>query len=142
LAGQPAPEDLATWKAQGVKTVVNLRKPDEIDWDEQAAVEAQGMRYVALPFQSGEELTDEIFDRVRELLGDAEQQPLVLHCGAAVRVGAVWLPYRVLDQGTPRDVALEEARQVGLRARFLIDKALDYIDRHAAEAPATTAVAE
>ena len=34
LAGQPAAEDFATWKEKGVRTVITLRTPGEIDWDE------------------------------------------------------------------------------------------------------------
>jgi ubiquinone/menaquinone biosynthesis C-methylase UbiE len=55
----------------------------------------------------------------------------MLHCGSANRVGAVWLTYRVLDQGVPIETAIEEAKTIGLRSPEYEAKARDYIHRHA-----------
>ena len=88
------------------------------------------MNYVHLPFRSPDSLTDEVFDRVRKILGDPERKPVFVHCGSANRVGAVWLVHRVLDDKVPLDRALKEAKKVGLRAPAYVDKAKDYIARH------------
>jgi uncharacterized protein (TIGR01244 family) len=95
LAGQPQENKIAGLADRGIKTVVSLRKPEELDWDEAAAVEAAGMEYIAVPFDGPEELTDDVFERVREVLRDQGDEPLVLHCGRANRVSAVWLVKRV-----------------------------------------------
>jgi protein tyrosine phosphatase (PTP) superfamily phosphohydrolase (DUF442 family) len=58
------------------------------------------------------------------------ERPLLFHCASANRVGALWLPYRVLDNGITYDAALAEAKQVGLRAPGMETKAKDYIERH------------
>ncbi len=114
---------------RGVKTVVCLRKPGEVDYDEQAAVEAAGMNFVSIPFDTADELTDDVFDRVRATLAEHGDEPLVLHCGRANRVGAVWMVHRVLNDGVGIDQALEEAKTAGLRTPEYVDRAKDYIQR-------------
>ncbi len=45
VASQPAEADLKHASEAGVKTVINLRKDGEIDWDERAIVEGLDMTY-------------------------------------------------------------------------------------------------
>jgi uncharacterized protein (TIGR01244 family) len=130
LAGQPTAEDLAEAKRLGIKTVLNLRPDAELKgFDEPAAVEAAGLAYVHIPFAGADDLNDAIFDMAREQLKSVER-PLLFHCASANRVGALWLPYRVLDNRIAYDAALAEAKQVGLRTPAMETKAKDYIERH------------
>jgi uncharacterized protein (TIGR01244 family) len=129
LASQPQKEDFKQAADNGIKTVINLRDPKEIDWDEAALVKAVGLEYVNLPFRSAKELSDEIFDKSRKLLADKSKRPLLLHCASANRVGALWLAHRVLDDGVKYDDALAEAKTVGLKLPALEQKAKDYIQR-------------
>lgn len=128
LASQPQPPDFAEAKNCGMRTVINLRHAKEIkDFDERKLVEAQGLRYVELPFGTAAELTDAVFDRARELLRTAER-PILLHCSSANRVGAVWLPYRVLDDGLTWNEALAEAKTVGLKGEDYEKRAREYVE--------------
>jgi uncharacterized protein (TIGR01244 family) len=129
LAGQPSKDDMATLAERGIKTIVSLRRPSELDWDEAAAAEAAGMKYVAIPFDSAAELTDDVFAKVRATLKDHADEPTVLHCGRANRVGAVWMAHRVLDDGVGIDAALAEAKAVGLKTPEYVEKAQEYIER-------------
>jgi uncharacterized protein (TIGR01244 family) len=129
LAGQPSPEDLAEAKKLGIKTVINLRPDAENKaFNEREAVEAAGLAYVHIPFAGPDEATDAVFGEARKQLKAAER-PILLHCGTANRVGAVWLPYRVLDNGIAYDAALAEAKTIGLRNPALEAKAKDYVVR-------------
>ena len=129
LAGQPSAADLAEAKKIGIKTVINLRPDAENkDFDERRAVEAEGLAYVHIPVAGARDLTDDVFDKAREQLRTAER-PLLLHCATANRVGAVWLPYRVLDGGLAWDAALAEAKTVGLRNAEMEAKAKDYVSQ-------------
>ena len=131
LAGQPGEDDLALLAADGVELVVSLRKPSEdVGFDEPAAVSAQGLGFENPAFGDPDELSDEIFDRVRSLLVENEDRGVFLHCGSANRVGAVWLAYRVLDQGVPQERARAEAREVGLRTAAYEERALAYVEAH------------
>lgn len=46
---------------------------------------------------------------------DPDNAPLLIHCGSANRVGAMWALYRAL-KGIPEEIALEEARTIGLQS--------------------------
>jgi uncharacterized protein (TIGR01244 family) len=129
LAGQPQVEDLQVAKEQGIKTVLNLRKKEELTWDEEAAVKKLGLNYINLPIGGPADLKDEVFEQARKILGDKERQPVLLHCASANRVGAIWLAHRVLDDKVPYDQALEEARKVGLKAPPLEAAAKAYITK-------------
>lgn len=95
LAGQPQVADLEAFKAAGVKKIISLRDPSEINWDERAAVEAAGLEFVQIPMRSPDQMTAEKITEVCSLLQQAEENDelVVLHCGAAVRASAVWLAY-------------------------------------------------
>lgn len=128
LASQPAAEDFKMAQAGGIKTVINLRKPSETDWNEQEFIKELGLDYHNVPFQTPDELTDEVFDEVRGLLAQDESKPILLHCSSANRVGAVWLAHRVLDGGLSYEDALAEAKTVGLKLPAYETKAKDYIE--------------
>lgn len=128
LAGQFTADDLDEIRAAGIRRVISLRTDGEIDWDEAALLQDAGMAFELVPFRVPESLTDDVFDRVRELLQDNSRITL-FHCGSANRVGAVWLPWRVLDDGVPLDTALVEAKRIGLRNEAYEERALRYIRR-------------
>jgi len=130
LGSQPSPADLRQFKTDGIRTVLNLRKPTEIDWDESALANELGVDYVALGFSSPTELTDDIFDESRVLMSDTAKRPLLVHCKSSNRVGALWLAHRVLDDGIALEAAVAEATVVGLKSPALLDKAKSYIERN------------
>ncbi|MDP6039002.1 MAG: protein tyrosine phosphatase family protein [Candidatus Latescibacteria bacterium] len=130
FAGQPSEADFEEVKKAGVKTVINLRMPNEVSWDEKQVVNDLGMVYHNIPFDSPDLLTDVLFDELRGLLNKTENQPVMLHCASANRVGAMWLAYRAVDGGLSYKDALDEAKTVGLRSKSLEVKAKDYIERH------------
>lgn len=128
LASQPAADDFKLAKERGVRTVLNLRMPDELkDFDEPALVRELGMEYVSLPFQSPDSLTPKLLDSGRALLRDASRHPLLVHCHSANRVGAIWLAYRVMDGGLDYASALAEAKEVGLKSAPLEEKVKQYL---------------
>jgi uncharacterized protein (TIGR01244 family) len=131
LAGQPKAEDLALLPAMGVRTVISLRpSKEQPDFDEQTCVEGLGLDYVNVPFGGPAELDDVIFAEMRTRLARTER-PFLVHCASANRVGAVWIPFRVLDQGVELEIAVAEAKTIGLKTPELEAKALDYVARHA-----------
>lgn len=136
LAGQPTAEDFQEFKKRGVKSVLNLRTKDEMDFDEAKTLKNLGLEYHHIPIAAPDALTDENFDKLRKLLNEKEQRPLLLHCASANRVGAVWLAHRVLDGGQTYEAALAEAKTVGLKAPAMEAKAKEYIAKQKAKKPA------
>ena len=129
LCGQPSVDDFSKAKKRGIKTVISLRQPGEIDWDQAGELKKLGLEFHRVGFRAPETLTDEVFDRVRKLLKDAKDKPVLLHCGSANRVGAVWAAHRVLDHKLSLEEALQEARQVGLRTPGYEKRVREYVNK-------------
>lgn len=132
-AGQP---DASAWGAlarEGFKSVVDLREASEPrGHDEAGEIARAGLRYLLLPV-SHESLGDRQFDVLRDFLRDANNRPAVVHCQSANRVGALMLPYLVLDERIPLPEAEALARSIGLRSADYAAHALDYVQRHATD---------
>jgi uncharacterized protein (TIGR01244 family) len=129
LAGQPTPEGFAEAQKAGVRTVVNLRAANELNWDEKATVVGLGMQYVHVPVASADALTDAVFEQMRQLLKDKTKRPMLVHCFSAGRVGAVWLAHRVLDDKLTVEAAVAEVKTIGLTNEQYIARATDYVRR-------------
>lgn len=131
-AGQPGSNDWKELASAGVRTVVDLRAPNEPrGHDEPEAVRAAGMAYVPIPVTQFT-LGDAQFDEVRNLLRDPARRPIVVHCASSNRVGALLLPYFALDEQQPLEKAIELAIDAGLRSQELAALAVDYVRRHSA----------
>lgn len=131
-AGQPGSNDWKDLAGAGVRTVVDVRALNESrGHDEPDAVRAAGMTYVSIPVTQST-LGDEQFDAVRNLLRDPSRRPIVVHCASSNRVGALLLPYFVLDEKQPLEKAIELAIDAGLRSQELATLAVDYVRRHGA----------
>ncbi|MCA9217597.1 MAG: methyltransferase domain-containing protein [Planctomycetales bacterium] len=133
LCGQPSAEDLAEAKQRGIKTVITLREDGEVDWDEPATVEDLGLAFHRIAFREPETLTDDVFDKSLQLLAKSQESPVMLHCGSANRVGAIWMAHRVLNDGLGLDAARDEAKTVGLRTPAYEQIAVAYITKKNAE---------
>jgi ubiquinone/menaquinone biosynthesis C-methylase UbiE/protein tyrosine phosphatase (PTP) superfamily phosphohydrolase (DUF442 family) len=127
FASQPSESDLAAAKAEGVERVITLRNPQELNWDEAQAVKQLEMEFSQLPIDFPEGLTPAKLNEVCIALEDAEGKPALLHCGSAVRVGAVWMAYRATRQEIPLEQAQAEAAAIGLRNPEAIEAIKGYV---------------
>ena len=129
--GQPSMDDLDRMKAEGVKAVINLRRPVEFDAEEEAAKMKQlGLRYFSIPVDS-KNPNDEEAAEFLKILADPQNRPAFIHCASANRVGAFWMIRRVLVDGWKMEDAEHEADRIGLRGAELRAFARDYIRRNA-----------
>jgi protein tyrosine phosphatase (PTP) superfamily phosphohydrolase (DUF442 family) len=127
--GQPSGAHLAAFVNAGGRVVLDLRDAMEPrPLDEPATVASLGMEYVNVPI-GPHSLTDATLDRVREVLRQAGDGLVLVHCASGSRVGAALLPYLMLDQGVEQEDAVGQAMRVGLRSAELMDWALDYTRR-------------
>ncbi len=128
-AGQPDQEDFERLAAAGYRTVIDLRQPGEDrGLNEPETVQLAGMEYVNVPV-GHEDVDDETFERFREFMADLERRPTLVHCTSANRVGALLIPYLILDEGKVPEEAVEKASRVGLRSEELKQAALRYAAR-------------
>ncbi len=116
IGGQPSEGALESFAARGVTTVVSTRAEDEIEWDEQAKVEALGMRFVRIPMPGPvSEISDEQVMRLDSVL-EQSQQPILLHCGSGNRVSGLWAAWLAAERGVEPAEALRLAEKAGLRS--------------------------
>jgi len=128
--GQPSAAHLAAFLGAGGRVVLDLRDTMEPrPLDEPATVASLGMAYVNVPV-GPHSLTDATLDRVREVLREAGDALVLVHCGSGNRVGAALLPFLMLDHGLEEEDAVEQAMRVGLRSAELMEWGLDYTRRH------------
>ncbi len=131
-AGQPSESAWADLGRAGFKSVVDLRAPEEArGHDEAAAVQTAGMEYIPLPVTPAT-LRDESYDRFREVMRDPARRPILVHCATANRVGALLIPYLMLDEKRSAEESIQLARQAGLRSPEYVTMALEYARRHGA----------
>ena len=128
-AGQPKAEAFARLARQGFRAVLNLRTAGEGAEAERELVEKAGMRYLNIPVVSANPNPEQVPEFIKAVK-EPSNQPMLIHCGSAQRVGAFWMIYRVIEQGWPEEKALEEATKIGLTRPELIKFAKDYIAGH------------
>lgn len=113
--GQPTRAQLEEAASAGYKTVVTLRPlSEEGVWDEREFVTELGMRFVYLPVAGTSDLNRENAAALREVVRDAEGQPVLVHCASGNRIGALFAVGASLFDGAPLDEALDVGRDAGL----------------------------
>ena len=107
--GQPQDTGFAELKKLGVDTVVNLRhEPQEIA-RERGLVEAQGMRYVSIPWRGKEDPKTEQVAEFLRLLRDNANRKVFVHCQrGAERTGVFVACFRMTEEGWTAEQALAE----------------------------------
>jgi len=128
--GQPSAAHLAAFHAAGGRVVLDLRDAMEPrPLDEAATAGSLGLAYVNVPI-GPHSLTDTTLDRMRQILREAGDELVLVHCASGNRVGAALLPFLMLDHGFEEEDAVAQAMRVGLRSAELMEWGLDYTRRH------------
>lgn len=112
---QPTEQGFKNLAKLGIKTVVDLRQPGDLSWNEEEIVRAAGMEYVTVPMNGMETPSNEKVVKVLALLEDASTGPVFVHCKrGADRTGAVIACYRMEHDRWKNDQALSEAKSLGM----------------------------
>lgn len=128
---QPRLEHLEQLKADGVKSILNLRPAGEHRAaEEEAKAKELGLRYFNIPVVFGEPKEEQVAEFLK-ITDEAKNRPIFIHCAAGIRVGAFWMIRRVLRDGWTMEAAEEEADKIGLReSPHWKEFARKYIQRH------------
>lgn len=115
--GQPSRACLKAASAAGYHTVVNLCPPGEFDdFDEAQAVRELGMNYVCIPIAGLPDLTPAAAEALDEVLKEADDRPVLVHCASGNRVGALFALRAGFRQGMNVNDALSCGEAAGLAA--------------------------
>ena len=131
-AGAVDPTAIGALKQDGFVSVINLRLATEEGANveqERSAATAAGLKYIHLPFNAAAP-DPKVVESFLAAVADKTNQPALIHCGSANRVGGVWMIKRVLQDGWTLERAREEAQTIGLRDPQLTAFATDYINTH------------
>ena len=114
-AGQPEATDWQAIRAKGVRTVVNLRTPGELQGrDEAAEVRAAGMRYVQIPVAGADGITPDNARALHAALAPAHGGGVLVHCASGNRAGALLGLEQAEFDGASKDDALALGRKAGM----------------------------
>jgi protein tyrosine phosphatase (PTP) superfamily phosphohydrolase (DUF442 family) len=106
---QPTQSQLAALKAQGVKTIIDLRR-DSVPEERQWATEL-GLQYFNLPLKASKAATKEQTEYFLRLVNDPANAPVYVHCkGGRHRTGAMTAVYRITHDGWTAAQAFEEMK--------------------------------
>lgn len=111
-AGQPDAAGFEVFANEGYVAVIDLRTDGEDrGLDAPATVEGLGMEYISMPIGRD----DITFDKAAELfdLLDEFEEPVLVYCGSANRVGALFALNEFAETGDA-ELALEVGREAGL----------------------------
>src|SRR5689334_6306794 len=113
---QPTDEGWKSLAKLGVKTIVDLRRPDEHSTDaEERAVKAAGMRYVNIPMQGVVSPAEESITKALALMNAEADGPVFVHCKrGADRTGTVIAVYRMAHDRWGNSQAMHEAKSLGM----------------------------
>jgi len=128
---QPRLEHLEKLKADGVKSILNLRPAGEHRAaEEEAKVKELGLQYFNIPVVFGEPKEEQVAEFFK-ITDERKNFPIFIHCAAGIRVGAFWFIRRVLRDGWTIEAAEKEADEVGLReSPHWKEFARKYIEEH------------
>mgnify|MGYP001827704577 FL=1 len=112
-AGQPDAEAFKVFAEAGYVAVIDIRTAGEDrGLDEAAVVQGLGMDYLQMPVGGSDGITFENAEKLDQLIG-LYDEPVLVHCGSANRVGALFALHVFRETGD-MDKALEAGRAAGL----------------------------
>jgi len=111
-AGQPDEAALKVFAENGYAAVIDLRTAgEERGLDEPAVTEALGMDYINLPI-GRDGITFDNAKKLEETILSYDQ-PVLVHCGSANRVGALFA-LSAFEESGDIEKALQEGKEAGL----------------------------
>jgi tyrosine-protein phosphatase SIW14 len=115
-SGQPRGLGLEFVKLYGIRTLINLRKPNSKGTpDEKAFAAENGLRFYNFSIGSSTAEIDKAVKRFLAIVADKSNWPVLLHCSRGTeRSGVLSAIYRIEHDRWSNEDALEETYRLGL----------------------------
>jgi tyrosine-protein phosphatase SIW14 len=115
-SGQPRGLGLAWVKHSGVRTLINLRKPDSDGTPEEKAFAAEnGLNFHNFSIGSSHADIEQTVARFLAIVDDQSNWPILVHCSRGKeRSGVLSAVFRIEYDRWPNDQALQETYRLGL----------------------------
>jgi len=115
LSDQPDQATLDTAVENGVGVVINLRGPDELDWDEDNAVTKLGMTYYSVPIARHASSFDaDTLAQISALVGKHRDTKILVYCASGNRVSGWFAVHLARDHGMSLEESIDLSKNVGL----------------------------
>ena len=112
--GQPNQAQLKTLSEAGIKHIINLRMPEEQNWDERQRVQSLGMQYHTIPIAGADNITAENATALANLLAAIDDEPVLIHCASGNRVGALIAVDKAINKAQPIEQAIITGKDWGM----------------------------
>ncbi|MBC7998916.1 MAG: tyrosine-protein phosphatase [Leptolyngbya sp.] len=126
--GEPTREGLRKAKEMGVTTVLDLRNPGEMDFDEKELSKELGLKYIHMPMNSKAPTDKQVkkmmaeIDKAKEKSGGSDspsKDAVFMHCAhGSDRTGCMIGIWRVKRDGYDYDKAYQEMRKYWFTPKF------------------------
>jgi uncharacterized protein (TIGR01244 family) len=127
IAAQLTVESLEGAKAAGVETIINIREPEEMTWDEKTAVEEAGFKYFHIPVSRQGKFEKAPFDAIDAAAAEGQ---VWIHCASGNRAAGWFAAYLVIKQGYSVDEALALGDQLGITNDGIRQKVREYVAQY------------
>jgi uncharacterized protein (TIGR01244 family) len=132
ISSQPDEETFEIAREKGVALVINLRDPEESEWDEENAAEQAELGYYNVPISGQSQSFDpEAIKQISALVQQHKDQKILLHCSSGNRASA-WLAIHLAQEhDIDTDKAISLAKQTGLTSPAIEARVKHYLQEHA-----------
>lgn len=111
--GAPGRDGLDWLKDKGIRTLVDLRAPGEVDAKFADEAKARGFRYVSLPVDAFKPDATRVA-AFRDEITRAENHPVYFFDADGSRAGVIWYVHRLTNDKVDPQLASREAAELGL----------------------------
>lgn len=126
--GQPGSGHFEALRAAGLEIVLDIRDPMEPRaCDEPGEVRRAGMEYLCIPVTS--ELSDELMERLLDVVRGTDGRPMLFHCASGNRVAGPMIAHLMLDHDMSEEDAVTEGMKMGLRSAEIMEWGTGYARR-------------
>lgn len=120
-SSQPDEASFELIQKKNIKTVLNLRSPDEIKFNEKDIVEKNNMTYINLPVKP-DQINQDLIKKFSSIVGDSKKYPLFIHCSSANRVATMLALHEIITLSKSEKDVIQEAQSYGLTKEVLQKK--------------------
>ena len=115
-SGQPRGIGLELVRLMGIRTLINLRRPDSDGTAEEKAFAAEkGLNFYNFSIGSNHEAIEDVVRQFLAVVDDKSQWPILVHCSRGKeRSGVLSAIFRIENERWSNEMALEETYRLGL----------------------------
>jgi tyrosine-protein phosphatase SIW14 len=111
---QPDEPGILSLKKLGIKTIISLRKTNDLWKSEASVAKTNGILFVNIPMSGLGRPTPEVVHQILQIISSSNS-PVFIHCEHGCdRTGTIIACYRIMHDQWTTDAALQEAKLYGM----------------------------